>query len=388
MDNSLLAVRDINHKYIVVEREMGISLSQNEQLLTDLTEHITAVSSRLRLHVKVRNAQLETIKENYGEIYRATEKGCQLLRHAVGVAEVPEAEIAFIAMYICAAVEDQQSQQGKIPVVVVCPTGLGTSKMLAVQLTKEFHNLEVREIISAFRIDIQKLQREGIRLLISTVHLDIDFPYVCVNPILLEQDKILLRNELRLLPTQQAVVPQKKPAASLSKDGLVFMTRLGEEILYLLDHVQLLVLPYAQDKQELLYVASGMFTETKEARELIADSLAKREQISSTYIRDFQMMLLHCKTGGVKHCCFGYIRLKRPLFQSEGVIEGAIVMLVPKEGDSLEAGLMSEISSGLLEDEAFFSAVQKKGRISIIESLEKRLMQYYQKTITTRMEGS
>ena len=92
------------------------------------------------------------------------------------------------------------------------------------------------------------------------------------------------------------------------------------------------------------------------------------------------LMLLHCKTGGVKHCCFGYIRLKRPLFQSEGVIEGAIVMLVPKEGDSLEAGLMSEISSGLLEDEAFFSAVQKKGRISIIESLEKRLMQYYQKT--------
>lgn len=372
----------------IIEREMGISLSQNEQLLTDLTEHITAVSSRLRLHVKVRNAQLETIKENYGEIYRATEKGCQLLRHAVGVTEVPEAEIAFIAMYICAAVEDQQSQQEKIPVVVVCPTGLGTSKMLAVQLTKEFHNLEVREIISAFRIDIQKLQREGIRLLISTVHLDIDFPYVCVNPILLEQDKILLRNELRLLPTQQEVVPQEKPASSLSRDGLVFVTRLGEEILHLLDHVQLLVLPYAQDKQELLYVASGMFTETKEARELIADSLARREQISSTYIRDFQMMLLHCKTGGVKHCSFGYIRLKRPLFQSEGVIEGAIVMLVPKEGDSLEAGLMSEISSGLLEDEAFFSAVQKKGRISIIESLEKRLMQYYQKTISKRMEGS
>ena len=70
----------------------------------------------------------------------------------------------------------------------------------------------------------------------------------------------------------------------------------------------------------------------------------------------------------MKHCSFGYIRLKRPLFQSEGVIEGAIVMLVPKEGDSLEAGLMSEISGGLLEDEAFFSAVQKKGRISIIES--------------------
>ena len=63
-------------------------------------------------------------------------------------------------------------------------------------------------------------------------------------------------------------------------------------------------------------------------------------------------------------------------------------MLVPKEGDSLEAGLMSEISSGLLEYEAFFSAVQKKGRISIIESLEKRLMQYYQKTISKRMEGS
>lgn len=370
----------------VIERELEFSLHPNAQLLEDLTEHIAAVSSRLRLHVKVRNAQLETIKENYGEIYQATEKSCQLLRHAVGVSEVPEAEIAFIAMYICAAVEDQQAEQSRIPVAVVCPTGLGTSKMLAVQLTKEFHNLEVREIISAFRIDIEKLKREGIRLLISTVHLKIDFPYVCVNPILLEQDKILLRNELRLLPAQQNVIPKEQTTGYPSKDTLVFVTRLGEEILHLLDHIQLLVLPYAQDKQELLYVASGMFTETKEARELIADSLAKREQISSTYIQDFQMLLLHCRTDGVKHCSFGYIRLKRPLFQTEGVIQGAIVMLVPKEGDSLEAGLMSEISSALLEDEAFFSAVQKKGRNSIIEPLEKRLMRYYQKIISKRME--
>lgn len=372
----------------VMERELGGSLSQNAQLLTDLTEHIMAVSSRLRLDVKVRNAQLETIKENYGEIYRATEKSCQLLRHAIGVTEVPEAEIAFIAMYVCAAVEGQQAMQRKIPVAVACPTGLGTSKMLAVQLTKEFHHLEVREIISAIRIDVQKLKREGIRLLISTVHLDIDFPYVCVNPILLEQDKMLLRTELQLLPMQQEMVPEIKSTPAVQKDTLVYMTRLGEEILYLLEHTQLLTLPYAQDKQELLYVASGMFTETKEARELIADSLAKREQISSTYIRDFQMMLLHCKTSGVRHCCFGYIRLKRPLFQAEGVVQGAIVMLVPKEGDSLEADLMSQISGALLEDESLFSAIQKKGRNSIIESLERRLMQYYQKTICKRMEGS
>lgn len=63
-------------------------------------------------------------------------------------------------------------------------------------------------------------------------------------------------------------------------------------------------------------------------------------------------------------------------------------MLVPKEGDSLEAELMSEISSGLLEEESFFSAVQKKGRNSIVESLEKRLMRYYQKIISKRMEDS
>lgn len=383
-------IRQLVKKMVgVIERELNVSLHQNEQLMSDLTEHMAAVSSRLQLHVKVRNSQLETIKENYGEIYRATEKSCQLLRHAIGVSEVPEAEIAFIAMHVCAAVENQQIIDNKIPVVVSCPTGLGTSKMLAVQLTKEFPNLEVREIISAFRIDVQKLQREGIRLLISTVHLDVDFPYVCVNPILLEQDKMLLRNELRLLPAQQEMVPENENESLYpKKDTLMFVTKLGEEILYLLEHVQLLVLPYAQDKRELLYVASGMFSQTKEARELIADSLAKREQISSTYIRDFQMLLLHCRTSGVTHCSFGYIRLKRPLFQAEGLIQGAIVMLVPKEGDSLETELMSEISSGLLEEEAFFTAVQKKGRVCIVEELEKRLMRYYQKRISKRMEGS
>ena len=109
---------------------------------------------------------------------------------------MPETEIAFIAMHFCAAVEKIHSAENQISVVVVCPTGLGTSRMLAVNITKYFHNIEIKDIVSAINIDVDRLSREGIDLIVSTVHLDVDFPSVCVNPILLEQDKILIKNAI------------------------------------------------------------------------------------------------------------------------------------------------------------------------------------------------
>ena len=138
----------------------------------------------------------------------------------------------------------------------------------------------------------------------------------------------------------------------------------------------------------MLYVAAGLFAEDEDARKLIADSLAERERMGGTYISEFQMLLLHCRTSGVKHGCFGYIRLERPLFQTEGFIYGAIVMLVPKNGDFPYTDMMSQISAALMEQTDLIEALKWKEKEAIVSVLEKSILQYYKNIVFKRMECS
>ena len=66
-------------------------------------------------------------------------------------------------------------------------------------LKKEYPDLDIRGITSAFELDNIRLQEEGVDLVISTVKLEIAYPYIHVNPILTRQDKILLDSRIKVI---------------------------------------------------------------------------------------------------------------------------------------------------------------------------------------------
>lgn len=371
---------------MLVEKELDIYLRDNEMLVEDLCNHIAPVLSRLSMNVKIKNSQLKTIKENYSDIYKATEKGCEILKEAAGVNRIPENEIAFIAMHFCVAVEKIYSAENIFSVVVVCPTGIGTSKMLTVNITKYFHNIQITDIVSAIHIDIDKLISDGVDLIISTIQLDIDFPNLCVNPILLEQDKILIKNKLDSLNKKKSLTKKSSNNKKTDKEEIIYITKLGEEILNLISSVKLLVLSNIKTIDEIIDKASEIFSKNIEEKTKIKESLEKREKISGTYIQDFKMMLMHCKTSVVNKCCFGYIRLKYPIKNNDNYIRGAIVMIVPEFNNKVHMDIMSEVSGALIENQAFFEAISYKGEKEISEELEKSLLKFYRKTVLKRME--
>ena len=371
---------------ILMEKELKVYLRDNEMLVEDLCNHIAPVISRLSMNVNIKNSQLKTIKEKYSDIYEATEKSCDILKEAVGVDKIPETEIAFIAMHFCVAVEKIKSAENKVSVVVVCPTGLGTSKMLAVNLTKYFHNIEISDIVSAINIDVDKLINDGIDFIVSTIHLSIDFPYVCVNPILLEQDKILIKNAIDGIDKEKSIKKVLVEKNNIGKDEIIYISKLGDEILNLISTVRLYNILSVKDKYELIDVASSIFAENMDSKNRIFQSLKKRENIASTYIGDLKMMLLHCKTDGVSNCSFGYVRLKTPLKEDECLINGAVVMLVPNDDNKVYMDIMSEISGALVENQGFLNAIQEKNSDDISRELEKSLLKFYKKTVLKRME--
>ncbi len=363
----------------IVEQELGVSLKESEALYEDLIQHILPAINRLSMNVYIKNAQLQTIKESYKDIFNATAKACELLKKETAVKEVPETEIAFIAMHFGAAVEKLHSKQKQFCIAVVCPTGMGTSRMLAANLEKEFHNLEICCILSALHINVQKLAEEGIDFIVSTVELDVDYAYAYVSPILTEQDKVLLIELMKKAETTKkpTAVQHTKIAKRATKQDIIYMTEIGIEIIQLLNHLRFLMIQRTTNLWELLPLAGRIFTKEKEKANRVVMALQEREKKGETYISSLEIMLFHCKTEEVDHCRLGYIGLREPYRKKDGWVKGAVVMLIPKSDVCLE--IMSVISGTFIEDAEMISFLHHLKQEAFAKTLEQHLGQYYQR---------
>ena len=73
------------------------------------------------------------------------------------------------------AMERIEKEIKKLSVMIVCPTGIGSSRLLTESLKKEYPDLDIRGITSAFELNNIRLQEEGVDLVISTVKLEIAY---------------------------------------------------------------------------------------------------------------------------------------------------------------------------------------------------------------------
>ena len=59
------------------------------------------------------------------------------------------------------AIERIEKEIKRLSVIIVCPTGIGSSRLLTESLKKDYPELDIRGITSAFELDNVRLQSEG-----------------------------------------------------------------------------------------------------------------------------------------------------------------------------------------------------------------------------------
>ncbi|MDO5547122.1 MAG: BglG family transcription antiterminator [Eubacteriales bacterium] len=335
----------------VVEQEMSVDFSDNDSLLEDLCNHFAPMLSRLSMHIPVENPQKETIKEEYPDIWKATLTASDVLARELELSEIPESEISFLAMHFGAAVEKKLQKQMRISVVVVCPTGVGTSRILEAGLKKTFPQIDVQGTVSAFRIQPDKLREQGIDLIISTVNLQTDYPWIAVSPILQAQDKRRIESKIASLgPKSKADVASiiQRP---ITRDRIQSICYAGVELIDLLDHLRFDSMFAARTRAEVIERAGALFAEDEQTAAYIENGLFERDQLADTYVKQLHVLLLHCQTSMVEHARFGYIKLEPPLYENGRIILGAVVMLVPeRREDNILHQLIGALSALLVED--------------------------------------
>jgi mannitol operon transcriptional antiterminator len=384
LDN--LDIKQISNYIITeVENDFNIEIINKQKLSKDIYNHLVPAISRMSMKLNIRNPLLENIKEQYSEIYHSCENACEILKKITKIDKIPESEVAYIAMHIAAAIEENLKNEN-LSVVIACPTGVGTSKLLGVNIKKEFPNLDIKNSISVINIDTKKLKDDGIDFIISTVDLDVDYRYICLNPMFLQKDKIKLKEFIHRYSKQRITKKIIKKELKCDKDKIKNITNLGTEIISILEEVRVREINNVKTVNDLIGIASSVFAENVNHAKEIKKLLLEREEKSSTYLNGFNMMLLHCKDKKITSCKFGVIRLNEKLIEDGKEINFAIISLIPEKNTQTQINIMSHINGEIIERESLRNSIMKISEEELTSIIEKILGDLYRKELKRVME--
>ncbi|WP_449389787.1 BglG family transcription antiterminator [Clostridium sp. ETTB3] len=384
LDN--LDIKQISNYIITeVENDFNIEIINKQKLSKDIYNHLVPAISRMSMKLNIRNPLLENIKEQYSEIYHSCENACEILKKITKIDKIPESEVAYIAMHIAAAIEENLKNEN-LSVVIACPTGVGTSKLLGVNIKKEFPNLDIKNSISVINIDTKKLKDDGIDFIISTVDLDVDYRYICLNPMFLQKDKIKLKEFIHRYSKQRITKKIIKKELKCDKDKIKNITNLGTEIISILEEVRVREINNVKTVNDLMGIASSVFAENINHAKEIKKLLLEREEKSSTYLNGFNMMLLHCKDKKITSCKFGVIRLNEKLIEDGKEINFAIISLIPEKNTQTQINIMSHINGEIIERESLRNSIMKISEEELTSIIEKILGDLYRKELKSVME--
>lgn len=360
-----------------VERAMGVDLSRYPNLAEDLCCHLRPMLYRMEQGAPVENPQLELIKTQYAPLWQATRAACDAAAAPLG-RPIPDAEAGYLAMHFGAVVEQEELARLRVRVVVVCPYGMASSRFLAAQLLREFPVLHVAESCSMRTLDEAALRRQGIDMVISTVPLELDFPRVCVSPILQEQDRARLQAGIDAVRSAPAARPKQKEAPP----PLRYAGRLSAALLELTDTLTIQTVEIPRNRAGLIEAASRLFCTQPAACHAVEQALYRRETLGDTYIKPLRAVLLHCRTTAVSGCRLGYLRADPPIYEQGQLLLGALVLLAPEGEDPLPVQVVQAVSSLLIEEPRLMEALRAADRPAAVRLLEQGLARHFRQALT------
>lgn len=374
-----------------VSSETMIDFTADTNLINDLSIHIQPTIGRLRANIPIDNALLDDLIEDYPEIYEACYNVCKkVFSEMIGVTEIPASEVGFITMHFGAAMERKEKQDRRIRVVIVCPTGIGSSRLLAADLKLEYPFLDIVGTRSAFDLDRTKLLQNGIELIISTIKLEINFRYVQVNTIITKHDKALISNRIEYLLRQKKKesLPFVPLNSDIKRSHIAYISLLGDTIYQILEDMEIYTAPVIHNREELIRYASTTCHVPKESEADIYKLLKNRDNLEDTYIKPFHALLLHGRSDIIKKPCFHYIRLEPPFYESGKVILGAIVTVIPESGilNKVASVITSDLVGQLLTNPQILAAM-RAGNLGALRVLtEYGLLGFYKEHVAEILE--
>lgn len=362
-----------------VERTFHVNLSEDRSLRDGLFHHMKVTLHRLNDGMLIRNPLLEQIMKDYEELF-------EVVRTAVTAylpdIDIPDAEIGYIVTHFGAALERLKQQQPDVHAILVCSTGIGSSKLLQVRLQKEFPQIRIVDRVSWY--EASRLPKERYDIIISTIDLPISpGAYLKVSPLITQEDADHLHAFIRDTAIANKPYPVEMPAHHYNRgkaelEQLISKKITLDQILWIIEQFEVVELREDYDSLSSILEAACLYEQQKEIlieADLVRHRLLEREKSGSQMIPDTNLALFHTRSSAIHVSSLTLFKLTTPLYMDKHkkiLLSEFLLMLAPQSlpWESLE--VLSEISALLLEDEL----------IELLSSGEEEAIRQY---ITTKL---
>lgn len=161
---------------------IGIDLSDDSELIYSLLSHYKPMLQRAKYHVRIANPLLNEIKAQYGALYSVI---CLSFEHIFeNKVETNEDEIGFITIHFQAALE---RKIGKKNIYVVCPEGIGFSRLIVSRILRYIPSVNILGIVSRNQID--SLDMKDVDFIIATIPIEnVPVPVMIVSSFISQYD--------------------------------------------------------------------------------------------------------------------------------------------------------------------------------------------------------
>ncbi|MGX4584494.1 BglG family transcription antiterminator [Paenibacillus chitinolyticus] len=339
----------------IVGQDLKLELEYDNYLIDSLTAHLESAIHRLLLNMDIRNPILGHIRDQYPEVYAATARAVCVLEENL-CCNVPEEEIGYLALHFGAAILRQKgSSSHGYRVLLTCPSGMGTSKLLATQLEKQFPNIRIVEIVSLLHIENAIEKHAPIDLIISTVSFSHEkHQVIAVNSFLGESDISLIEQYLNRPPLSRDVSERE----TTEIEGTVTAISLyGEAVMLLTNHLFLESDLTVVSKEDLIHQAIAYVGERIQQVEQtrLKEDLLEREQRGAFVLEDEGLAILHCRSDAISTLCVCLFQLKRAVdwgdSQNAEPVSTVLILLAPHTAPKEYIEMISSVSAELAEEQ-------------------------------------
>ena len=364
---SYTLVYKINLLIKYVSEKMNVDFTQDTNLSSGLIAHVESAIKRHQMNLTEENDELlEFVLKNYNELYLIIKSELLVVFDEINFNST---ELSYIVIHFASSFE-QIYRKNFIRALVICASGIGSSKILGSQIRKNIP--EIKNLEYTIPSKVTKSLVNNYDVVISTIELEQDIDYLLIPTILKEKDISLIQE--RILASRSF----KRNDFVKSEDSFN-IDKLGSACQIILKNTEYIVADNTKNNKEILDNIFENSTLVINNKKEIVDSLLNRHNKSSVVIPNTDIALFHTLDKGLAEpfiiiCSLNNVLAMKDAMGEEQRVEYFIIMVSPNEQEYTE--LLSQISIAILDDKIFGEALTSKNKNFILTKVELILKNY------------
>lgn len=364
---SYTLVYKINLLIKYVSEKMNVDFTQDTNLSSGLIAHVESAIKRHQMNLTEENDELlEFVLKNYNELYLIIKSELLVVFDEINFNST---ELSYIVIHFASSFE-QIYRKNFIRALVICASGIGSSKILGSQIRKNIP--EIKNLEYTIPSKVTKSLVNNYDVVISTIELEQDIDYLLIPTILKEKDISLIQE--RILASRSF-----RRNDFVKSENSFNIDKLGSACQIILKNTEYIVADNTKNNEEILDNIFENSTLVINNKEEIVDSLLDRHNKSSVVIPNTDIALFHTLDKGLAEpfiiiCSLNNVLAMKDAMGEEQRVEYFIIMVSPNEQEYTE--LLSQISIAILDDKIFGEALTSKNKNFILTKVELILKNY------------